>query len=85
MVGVSAGEGKGSARDEKRAVEFYQRGCDGRDGLGCKYLADAYEQGLGVARDRAQATAIRARACSAGFTPACGQARPAAAGRDDLP
>jgi len=74
MVGVSAGEGKGSARDEKRAVEFYQRGCDLRDGLGCKYLAEAYEQGTGITRDRIQALAVRNKACAIGYTPACARA-----------
>src|SRR5439155_2967179 len=77
MVGVSASEGKGSVRDEKRAVEFFQRGCDLRDGLGCKYLAEAYEQGSGLSRDRQQAAVVWTRACALGFTPACARAKAA--------
>lgn len=50
---------------------FAQRGCDAGDGLACRFLGDAFHEGLGVTQDVGKAFALYARACEAGNGAAC--------------
>ncbi|MFL5354180.1 tetratricopeptide repeat protein [Archangium sp.] len=50
---------------------FAQRGCDAGDGLACRFLGEAFHEGLGVSRDAGKAFELYARACEAGNGAAC--------------
>lgn len=50
---------------------FAQRGCDAGDDLACRFLGDAFHEGLGVSRDVGKAFELYARACEAGNGAAC--------------
>jgi TPR repeat protein len=51
------------AKDETRAVAFYQRACDGGDARGCNNLGVMYMDGRGVAKDEVRAVTLFQGAC----------------------
>ncbi len=55
-----------------RAVQLYQRSCEGGDARGCMYLGGLYLRGRGVARDETRARRLFAAACAGGVEVACG-------------
>jgi len=58
-------------RDDARAAEFFRRGCDGNDVLGCANLGVMYEYGRGVQKDEARAAMLYRRACDEGNAQGC--------------
>ncbi|MBZ5698519.1 MAG: sel1 repeat family protein [Acidobacteriia bacterium] len=50
-LGLLYSEGKGVAKDDKRAVELLQRGCEAGDVDGCFGLAFRHERGRGIGKD----------------------------------
>lgn len=59
-----------------RAASLYDQECQREDGYSCNALATAYGNGMGVPRDGAKATALRARACGLGHKVACEERLP---------
>ena len=59
VLGTLTIDGRGTAKDEARALELYTRGCDGGDGHGCESLAFTLER----AGNEAEAFARYERAC----------------------
>jgi hypothetical protein len=55
----------GAKTKGRRAVEFYQKGCDGGDGWGCFLLGSAYQEGQdsGVEQDLGRAASAFQKAC----------------------
>ena len=59
--------GRGVAKDESRAVQLYQKGCDRGDGLGCSVLGNMYaDDGRGVPKDDNRAMQLNEKACAGG-------------------
>jgi hypothetical protein len=65
--------GDGVQKNQKRAVLFLERACDGGDLDGCAGAADAYNRGLGVERDVDKALAIGIKGCGQGKRGGFGQ------------
>ena len=62
---------RGAAPSDTRAVELYQRACDGGDMQGCMILGAKYEGGLGVARSETRAVELYEWACDRGAMQGC--------------
>ena len=54
-----------------KANEFYELGCNFRNGLGCYNLAKNYQRNLGVKEDIAKTKELLNLACDYGFQKAC--------------
>ena len=65
-------DGKGVKKDYKKAVELYNKACDGKFADGCNNLGYMYANGKGVKRDVTRAMGYGRRACDAGSWVACG-------------
>ena len=64
--------GRGSARDDARALDYFERGCTGGDLVGCLNVGEFYANGMGgVTRDYARAAALYQRACNGSVMPGC--------------
>jgi TPR repeat protein len=59
------------AEDDKKAVELYQRACDGGEATGCSYFGWGLIQGVGVSSDRERGIALLRNGCSQGDTWGC--------------
>jgi TPR repeat protein len=59
------------ARNEAKAAQYHQRGCDGRNLRSCHKLGLLYEKGQGVPKDKAKDVALQQKACDGGFKEAC--------------
>jgi hypothetical protein len=70
-VGVMYEDGKGVAKNVKRAVELYRRACDQKYALGCYNLGLMYGNGRGVPKDLKRAAELYGRACDGGHAAAC--------------
>jgi TPR repeat protein len=65
------GEG-GLGKDPKRAVELYQKACDGDEMSGCSNLGVRYANGEGgLAKDRKRARELFSEACRGGEEQDC--------------
>jgi len=71
FLGMTYAYGSGVAKDEARAVAFYQRACDGGFAPGCYALGSKYASGTGVAKDEARAAALYQKACDGGSDAGC--------------
>ena len=65
-------DGEGVKKDYKKAVELYNKACDGGVADGCNNLGYMYTHDKGVKRDMTRATGYFRRACDAGSWVACG-------------
>lgn len=63
--------GRGGIVPKPKAVEYYQRGCDGGDMLGCNNLGNLYLGGFGVKQDVSRAVSLYKRACDKGEPDGC--------------
>lgn len=63
--------GRGTARDPRRAREIYGRACDAGDPGSCKSLGLLLDTGGGGGVDRTRAAALYTRACEGGELEAC--------------
>ena len=71
-VGMGFRNGRGSARDDARALDYFERGCTGGDLVGCLNVGEFYANGMGgVTRDYARAAALYQRACNGSVMPGC--------------
>ena len=64
--------GFGVVKDPGRALELFQRGCEGGDAQGCHNLAVYRRDGIGGAKDFEGAIAAFGQGCERGFDPAFG-------------
>jgi len=64
--------GKGVKKDYKKAVELYNKACDGGLADGCNNLGRMYAHGKGVKMDMTRAMGYARRACDADSWIACG-------------
>jgi TPR repeat protein len=58
--------GEGIDQDPKKAAEIYSGLCAGGYGGACLSMAELYDRGLGVKKDRKKAAAMRKRARALG-------------------
>jgi TPR repeat protein len=58
-------------RNEERARQFHEKGCDLMEAESCARLGEIYEQGEGVTRDLVQARTFYKRSCDGGYAAAC--------------
>jgi hypothetical protein len=72
---VAYASGKGEPKDVKRAVEVYQKACDGGETFGCANLGWMYDYGKGVSKDKKRAVALYQKACEGGDQWGCRQER----------
>jgi TPR repeat protein len=63
---------RGRDPDQKAAVPFYERACNGGHGQGCWRLAAIYEKGPAALRDFAKAGDFYGKACDAAYAQGCG-------------
>jgi TPR repeat protein len=61
----------GIPKDEKDAVKFFSKACDGGEVQGCRALGDNYMKGTGVPKDRKAGMEIFKRACEGGDQRSC--------------
>ncbi len=71
-LGAMYEDGEGVKKDYKKAVELYNKACDGGVADGCNNLGYMYTHDKGVKRDMTRATGYFRRACDAGSWVACG-------------
>lgn len=83
FLGERLFEGRGVARDSRRAVGLLADACDAGSPQHCYRLGDAYRLGEGVGANQKRATALYSRACERGHSPACTQTSAAAPARAD--
>jgi tetratricopeptide (TPR) repeat protein len=62
-------DSRGGSDDQP--ARLYEERCDEGEPAACLALAEKLEQGLGLAVDKGKATRLRAKACAAGWRPAC--------------
>ena len=62
------------AKDLKKAVKFYKKGCSGNSPLACAYLGKMYQSGRGVPLDKTAAAEYFGKACKAGDRSSCASA-----------
>lgn len=55
--------GQGVEKNLKKAVELYEKACDGKNSNGCLGLADAYDNGIVVKQDKIKAAAMHRNNC----------------------
>lgn len=79
QLGAHYLDASGVAKDEKRAAESFQIGCDLGARRACAGLGEAYLDGKGVGIDKAHGKELLQRACKADFKPACNRLKPAPA------
>lgn len=77
VLGTLHRDGVGTPADEKEAVIWFDRACEGRDPLGCIAAGEAHLAGAGGTRDVTRAVAMFDRACAAGVDRACARANEA--------
>jgi len=65
--------GGGATRDQKKARELVQKGCEGSDSKSCSSLGVMMAKGLGGAKDTAGAAKSLEKGCGDGEGQACGQ------------
>jgi TPR repeat protein len=70
-LGVFYSQGRGVAKDEAKAVSFYQKACDLEERKACFNLGLFYSQGRGVAKDEAKAVSFYQKACDLKDEAAC--------------
>ena len=70
-LGTKFLNGRGVARDERRAFSLFSKGCDGGDAGSCNDLATLYGAGVGVARDTSRAASLMMKSCYHRFVIAC--------------
>jgi hypothetical protein len=70
-VGVMYEEGKGVAKNVKRAVDLYKSACDQSYATGCYNLGLMYGNGRGVPKDLKRAADLYRRACDERNAAAC--------------
>src|SRR5262249_16219529 len=75
QLGVLHEEGRGVARDGRRAVSLFEKACQASDELGCAYQSFMLFEGLGVKQDQARAREL-ATGASPGLARACDAAHP---------
>jgi TPR repeat protein len=56
--------GVGVLQDKFKAVEFYQKACEGGYGVGCTNLGVMYANGEGVRQDKSKALEFYGNACN---------------------
>ena len=59
------------AQDYGRAASYFRAGCERGAPMACYNLGDLVDEGLGVPRDRAEATELYRLACDGGADPGC--------------
>jgi len=74
-LGVMYDNGRGVAKDEKRAVGLFQMACDGGEMRGCTYLGNIYYDREGVAKDEKRAVDLYQKACNGGDEAGCRRQR----------
>ena len=60
-----------SLKDYKKAFSYYVKACDLNDDVGCYNLADYYNDGIAVERNKNKAKELYKKACSLGEEAAC--------------
>jgi TPR repeat protein len=70
-LGAMRARGSGVPRDERLAVTFFERGCNGGDVQACEQLGRAYLQGDGVKADDDRAFRLFRQACDDARSDAC--------------
>jgi hypothetical protein len=70
-AGRMLSNGDGVQKNQKRAVLFFERACDGKDVDGCLNAATAYAQGLGVERDPEKRQQLQVKGCEVGSASLC--------------
>ena len=65
-LGYMHDNGKGVEQDSTRAMELYEKGCEGGNAVGCANLGWMYYRGRGLAPDRSRARALLEKACALG-------------------
>ena len=61
--------------DRKRALEFFQKACDGDNGDGCFGLANCYRHGWGGSTNSMTADTLMKKSCDLGNATACKEFR----------
>ena len=61
----------GVAQDMNKAAQFYKKGCDGGDLLGCNNLGILYEDGDGVKKDASKSAQLYKIACDGDYALGC--------------
>jgi TPR repeat protein len=64
-------DGRGVAKDERRAATLYEKACTGGNAVGCYNLGVFYADGRGVPKDAKRAAALFKQSCQAGISEGC--------------
>lgn len=68
-------DGEGVAKDQKKAVQLYDKACSMGIDVGCLRIGNRYYHGDSVAKDHKKATQSYDKACSLGNDEACRYAK----------
>ena len=60
-------------QDSLKAIEYYEKGCDGGGGYSCLMLGGMYEEGLGVKQSDSQALKFLGLACDLELEVGCAE------------
>jgi TPR repeat protein len=63
--------GQGVKQNDIKAVEFFQKSCEGKHALGCYLLGLACEYGEGTRKDMGQALSYFGKACDLKYWRGC--------------
>jgi hypothetical protein len=70
-LGAAFQFGQGTAQDEARATELYEKACALGNAFGCVSAGQSYEYRHGVNKDDSKAAAFYLRACDMGYVGGC--------------
>jgi TPR repeat protein len=62
-IGTIYESGIGVTKDEKAAVQYFQKACELDDGIGCYNLGLSYQNGIGVASDKSKVVEYYRKGC----------------------
>ena len=63
--------GESVPKNEKKAIELYEKSCAANNDLGCNGLGAAYANGLGVSQDMQKAKDYFKKACDLNYKEGC--------------
>ena len=70
-LGLMYHRGKGTEKNNEKAIAYLNQACDGGYALGCSNLGLMYHKGDGVEKNEQKAKLFFKRACIAGYVPRC--------------
>ena len=71
LLGIAHAYGRGTPKDDARAVALYRKACDGGDARGCNGVGRLVEEGRGAPKDPALALTLYKKACDGGDGRGC--------------